>query len=94
MESYRKVEETYLESQKRKCIEEKRQIRIVFEKIFSNKEEKAYKWIWWCKDCHTGIMRRNEKKDYSFSKDTLNGEGFWECWECDSCGREDFEPFD
>jgi len=47
-----------------------------------------------CTECEDGLMVRAPEKDKPFDKKTFGGEGFWEAWECDSCGRVYHEPFD
>jgi len=47
-----------------------------------------------CTECENGLMIRAPEKDKPFDEKTFGGEGFWEAWECDSCGRVYHEPFD
>ena len=47
-----------------------------------------------CPDCKEGLLKRDEKSDRPFDKDTFNGEGIWIAYKCSKCGYIDYDPLD
>lgn len=63
----------------------KREERMVWKKIL----EPDSSCVWWCSRCRIGIMERKAEKDYSPQQELV-----MQCWKCDKCGKEEYEPFD